>query len=123
VRVGFAPDGGWTAMLPARIGAARARSIQLLNTRLSAAEALTLGLAQSVGDDPAAAVADWLAQLADHDPGAIAATKRLLLDLPAIEARLEAERRAFLDRIELPEVRAAWPGFSPPWPNRAGSAT
>jgi len=122
VCVGFAPDGGWTAMLPARIGAARARSIQLLNTRLSAEEALTLDLAQSVGDDPAAATAEWLTQLADHDQGAIAATKRLLLDLPALEVGLEAERRAFLNRIDLPEVRAGMAAFLATLVERAGSA-
>ncbi|WP_209424867.1 enoyl-CoA hydratase/isomerase family protein [Pararhodobacter sp. SW119] len=110
VRVGFAPDGGWTAMLPARIGAARARAIQLLNTRLSAAEALQLNLAQSVSDDPGAVVDTWLAQLEGKDAGAMAATKRLLA--PAdLEAGLEAERRAFLARIETPEVRAGMQRF------------
>jgi 2-(1,2-epoxy-1,2-dihydrophenyl)acetyl-CoA isomerase len=111
VEMGFAPDGGWTAMLPARIGAAQARAIQLLNARLSAAEALELGLAQSVSDDPAAVTGDWLARMATHDAGAAAATKRLLLDLPALEARLDAERRAFLERIDLPEVRAGMNRF------------
>ena len=111
VRVGFAPDGGWTAMLPARIGAPRARAIQLLNTRLSAEDALELGLAQSASDDPSAVVADWLALLADHDAGAIAATKRLILDLPALEAALEAERQAFLERIETDAVRAGMQRF------------
>lgn len=105
VQVGFAPDGGWTAMLPARIGAHRARAIQLLNSRIPADEALVMGLAQSVGDDPAAVVADWLARLSDHDPGAVAAVKRLILDLPALEAGLEAERLAFLERIDLSETR------------------
>lgn len=111
VRVGFAPDGGWTAMLPARIGAARARAIQLLNSRIPADQALALGLAQAVGDDPADAVAGWLAQLGAHEPGAMAATKRLLLDLPALEAGLAAEERAFLERIDLPEVRRGMADF------------
>jgi 2-(1,2-epoxy-1,2-dihydrophenyl)acetyl-CoA isomerase len=110
VQVGFAPDGGWTAMLPARIGVARAREIQLLNTRLSADDALRLNLAQSVSDDPGAVVDNWLARLADHDAGAIAATKRLLA--PAdLEAGLEAERRAFLARIDTPDVRAGMQRF------------
>ncbi|MCW5773994.1 MAG: enoyl-CoA hydratase/isomerase family protein, partial [Rhodospirillaceae bacterium] len=33
VDVGFSPDGGWTAILPDRIGPARAREVQLLNQR------------------------------------------------------------------------------------------
>jgi enoyl-CoA hydratase/carnithine racemase len=91
-------------MLPHRIGAHRARAIQLLNTRISAEAAVDMGLAQSVGDDPGAVVADWLAQLSEHEPGSIAATKRLMLDLPALEAALEDERQAFVARIDLPET-------------------
>jgi 2-(1,2-epoxy-1,2-dihydrophenyl)acetyl-CoA isomerase len=111
VRVGFAPDGGWTAMLPGRVGAARARAIQLLNTRLSAEDALDLGLAQSVGDEPGVVVADWLAQLSDHDAGTIAATKGLIRDLPALETGLEAELQAFLKRIETEAVRGGMQRF------------
>lgn len=109
--VGFAPDGGWTAMLPQRIGAGRARAAQLLNSRLGAGDALALGLAQAVSDDPATVAEGWLARLAAHDPGAMAVTKRLTRDLPALEAALEAERLAFLDRIGLPEVRAGMARF------------
>jgi len=109
--VGFAPDGGWTAMLPARIGAHRAREIQLLNRRVSADEALAMGLAQAVADDPASVAADWLATLGTHVPGAMAVAKRLTTDLPALEAALEAERAAFVARIETGEVRAGMARF------------
>lgn len=109
--VGFAPDGGWTAMLPGRIGVGRARAAQLLNARIGADEALGLGLAQSVSDDPDAVIEGWLARLAGHDAGSMAASKRLTWDLPALEAALDAERRAFLDRIDLPEVRAGMERF------------
>ncbi len=103
--VGFAPDGGWTAMLPARIGAHRARAIQLLNQRISADQALTLGLAQAVNDDPGVVIGDWLSTLRGHIPGALAITKRLTVDLPALETALDAERAAFVERIETDEVR------------------
>ena len=103
--VGFAPDGGWTAMLPARIGAHRAREIQLLNQRISADQALGLGLAQSVSDSPATATAGWLTTLRGHIPGAMAITKRLTTDLSALETALETERAAFVERIETDEVR------------------
>lgn len=43
--VGFGPDGGWTALLPDRIGTARAIATQALNRRIGAMEALGLGLA------------------------------------------------------------------------------
>jgi hypothetical protein len=82
VRVGFAPDGGWTAMLPARIGARRARAIQLLNTRLSALRRAALGT-RPVGQRRSGRGGGRLAGPAsDHDPGAMAATKRLTRDLP-----------------------------------------
>lgn len=104
-QVGFAPDGGWSAMLPDRIGPHRARAILLLNSRISADEALAMGLVHSVGKAPAAAIARWLEELSLHGPGAMAAAKRLIADLPALEAALEAERAAFLARIETPEAR------------------
>ncbi|RME62675.1 MAG: enoyl-CoA hydratase/isomerase family protein, partial [Alphaproteobacteria bacterium] len=46
-RLGFAPDGGWTALLPQRIGRARAAAWQIVNRRISAAEALATGLADA----------------------------------------------------------------------------
>lgn len=103
--VGFAPDGGWTAMLPARIGTHRAREIQLLNQRITAAQALAMGLAQAVSDDPPAVTDDWLGRLRGHVPGAMAITKRLTIDLQALETALDAERAAFVERIETDEVR------------------
>ncbi|MFN3953292.1 MAG: enoyl-CoA hydratase/isomerase family protein [Pararhodobacter sp.] len=110
-RVGFAPDGGWTALMPARIGPARARAVQLLNQRIPADEALALGLVQAVCDDVDARIAGWLAQLEGHVPGAMAATKALMCDLPALEAALEAERAAFVERIELAEVQEGMARF------------
>jgi 2-(1,2-epoxy-1,2-dihydrophenyl)acetyl-CoA isomerase len=47
--IGFAPVGGWTAMLPKRIGPARAIEIQALNMRIDADTALLLGLASRIG--------------------------------------------------------------------------
>jgi len=109
--VGFAPDGGWTAMLPARIGAHRARAWQMLNTRVSAADARSLGLADAVTDDPDAQIDTWLAAILAHDPGALADTRRLTTDLPALQSALEAERAAFIARIASPGARAGMDRF------------
>lgn len=109
--VGFAPDGGWTAMLPARIGARHARALQLLNTRLGAEQALSLGLADAVTAEPAARIDAWLAAILAHDPGTLADTRRLTTDLPALEAALEAERSAFVARIASPGSRAGMDRF------------
>ncbi len=48
VDVGFAPDGGWVAMLPDRIGQSRAKEVQFLNSHINADTALRWGLANSV---------------------------------------------------------------------------
>lgn len=110
-QVGFAPDGGWTAMLPDRIGPHRARALLLLDSRISADEALAMGLAHSVSDAPAAAIERWLGSLSLHGPGAMAVAKRLIADLPALEIALEAEREAFLARIDTTEAREGMARF------------
>lgn len=109
--VGFAPDGGWTAMLPARIGAQRARALQMLNTRLAAADAHALGLADAVTDAPDAQIDAWLAVILAHDLGTLADTRHLTTDLPALSAGLEAERTAFVARIASPGARAGMDRF------------
>ncbi|KAB2841827.1 MAG: enoyl-CoA hydratase/isomerase family protein, partial [Burkholderiales bacterium] len=44
VSAGFAPDGGWTAILPRRIGASRVAACLYANRAIRAEEALALGL-------------------------------------------------------------------------------
>lgn len=109
--VGFAPDGGWTAVLPERIGAGRAQAWLLSNRRLSAAEAVAAGLAEAVDPEPEARA---LALLDRGDAGAAIAAKALVWDGPRraeVTRRLAAETAAFLDRIDRPEVRAGMARF------------
>lgn len=110
-QVGFSPDGGWTAMLPARIGVQRAREIQLLNQRVSAQEALQLGLAAACVEAEAldATIEGWLEKLKTMQPGSIASTKALLVDDYA--AGLEAELRNFLTLIDGEEAEAGMTRF------------
>lgn len=116
VEVGFSPDGGWTAILPDRIGSGRAREIQLLNRRLGAEEALALGLVTSVVEADALdeRIGQWIRTLDAKVAGSLAATKAGLLP-PARRSRyrdgLEGERRAFVARIALPEVQAGMARF------------
>jgi 2-(1,2-epoxy-1,2-dihydrophenyl)acetyl-CoA isomerase len=107
--VGFAPDGGWAALLPERIGAARAMSIQALNERILAPEALRLGLADKIcaADGLDAVIEAWLETLAPKKLQTLRATKRLIrgeADLERLRKRLEAERRAFVELIARPET-------------------
>jgi len=103
--MGFAPDGGWTAMLPGRIGAQAARRWMILDTRISADEAVALGLADAVTPHPSAKIDAWLAAILAQDAGTVADVRRLTTDLPALHHALEAERAAFVARIDTPSAR------------------
>jgi len=103
-RMGFAPDGGWTALMPERIGRARTARWLALDERIDAETALAIGLADRVVDTDGleTAVSDMLVRIAPLD-ATLAATARRLLDKqvagPDIAGRLDNERREFLDRI------------------------
>jgi len=104
-QVGFAPDGGWTALLPERIGAGAALD-WLLSDRRADAEALVgLGLARKTSAEPEAAAEALL----DHQAtDALIAAKRLIWDearRKAFEARLASELETFIQRIVAPGVR------------------
>ena len=118
-RVGFAPDGGWTALLPEQVGAHRALAMQVENRRLDARAALDLGLADHVvpaaGLEPALQAV--LAAIAGTVPGALQAAKRLIWDptrLARVAARLEAEQAAFAARISCPQTVAGMAAFLGP---------
>lgn len=116
VEVGFAPDGGWTAMLPDRIGAARAVEIQAVNRRIDAHEARELGLATRVvaSDALDAAVSEVIETLRAKDKKSLEATRRLVWDetrRATIATRLEAERTAFCDLVGRAEVSSDMKSF------------
>ena len=107
--VGFAPDGGWTAILPRRIGEARALEIQLLNRRIDAWRAHALGLVSSVAapDEFAQTVAKTVETLCGKSAGTLTATRALIRSperREEIARALEAERQLFVERIALPDV-------------------
>lgn len=116
VDVGFAPDGGWTALLPERIGPARAAAIQLLNRRIGPDEAVALGLASTAvaEDELGAAVDAWLATLRGKVPASLAATRALLMGperRAAIADGLARERDHFLSLIETDATEAGMARF------------
>jgi 2-(1,2-epoxy-1,2-dihydrophenyl)acetyl-CoA isomerase len=112
VDVGFSPDGGWTALLPQRIGALRAGAVQLLNQPVDAHTALLWGLATHHDDDPGARARKIATDIADKRPGSVARTRRLLAgDLDDVAARLDAELDSFVAQIDTPEATAGMAAF------------
>lgn len=116
VDVGFAPDGGWTALLPEHIGATRAAAIQLLNRRIAPEDAVALGLATAVvpAEQLDAQIAEWIGTLRTKARSSLAATRALLMPpwrAAAIRAGLEREREHFLDLIDSPQAEAGMARF------------
>ena len=103
--VGFSPDGGWTALLPAIIGRNRARAVQLLNQAVTAEQALEWGLATAYADSAELepALTELCDSLRNKKAGSIHNTRRLLR--PAdLESRLDEEKRRFLAQIATDEA-------------------
>lgn len=114
VTVGFSPDGGWTALLPERIGRARALEIQLLNRTLSAEQALSYGLVQELvqPEELAQQAAAMAAAIAAKKRGSVARTLRLMRpDTQRVATALEAERQSFLEQIESDEAHRGMAEF------------
>lgn len=102
--VGFGPDGGWTALLPDRIGTARALAIQYRNTRIGAVEAVEMGLAAGMG--AAVELGDmidkWVSDLGQGFAQTHQATRQNIWDdlrREAVRRRLDQEKTRFLDLI------------------------
>jgi 2-(1,2-epoxy-1,2-dihydrophenyl)acetyl-CoA isomerase len=115
-KVGFGPDGGWTALMPERVGTARAMAVQALNQRIGAAEALRLGLATAVvapaGLD--ATVDGWAEEIVAKSAPSLAAARRGIWDeerIGAVRRRLDAERARFVALIDRPETIAGMRRF------------
>jgi enoyl-CoA hydratase/carnithine racemase len=112
--VGFSPDGGWTAMLPAIIGPRRAAEVLLCNLTISAEQAVTWGLANRVVSagrirgEALSVARDIVAQ----QPGSIRHAKRLLaLAYGDLAARLQTERARFVEQMGTEEARQGITAF------------
>lgn len=106
--VGFGPDGGWTAMLPAIIGPKRAAEVLMCNLTVTAEQAVIWGLASRLvpGERIRQEALRVARDIAAKKRGSIGHTKRLLR--PAygnLAARLEDERGRFAAQIGSEQAR------------------
>jgi len=118
-KMGFAPDGGWTALMPERIGTARTGAWLTLDARISAVAAFEMGVVDRLADADSFQVSlDKLVNtLAAHDPLVTTISRRLLHDQSAsdgLDARLDRERAAFCELLVRPETRARMAAFLAP---------
>jgi 2-(1,2-epoxy-1,2-dihydrophenyl)acetyl-CoA isomerase len=122
ISIGLMPDGGGTLLLPALVGPGRALEYLMLGTRLDAALALELGLANSVvpSADLDTEAARLAALLAEGPPLALAAVKRSVragLAGGGLDAALDREKAGQLALLASQDVRegvAAWLERRPP---------
>ncbi len=99
---GFCPDGGWTASMADLLGSRRTAAALLLNRSITAKDALDWGLATDLApaDQVLARALALASKIAGYAPGTMRYAKRLLAhDSASLAARLEAERRGFLELV------------------------
>lgn len=112
--VGFAPDGGWTALMPAVIGPARASEALLTNRTIAADQAVEWGLATRVVAAPEIRfeALDTARRIAGHVRGAVGHIKaRMRSDLTTIAQGLEDERQRFIRQVVTDEAREGMARF------------
>lgn len=121
--VGFAPDGGWTALLPEIIGPKHAAAILHQNLQIDANQAVQMGIAQHIAeheDVTAKAHAIALELASVPNIAALIAAKQLIWTkdrLSVVEAGLDAETQAFIDLFNQPHMPTTLDNFRP---SRAG---
>ena len=112
--VGFSPDGGWTALLPAVIGLKRTGEILMRNGSITAEQAVAWGLASRIvpADGIREEALSTAQELAAMKTGSIGHTKATLgPGCNDVEARLEAERTRFVQQIMTAEARQGIEAF------------
>jgi enoyl-CoA hydratase/carnithine racemase len=126
VRVGIVPGGGATQLLARRVGEARAKDLILTGRRLSAAEALEMGIVARVvaREALAAATAELAAELCRASPVAAREAKRAVglgLGL-ALEQGIEIEDLAWRRAVATQDRREGIAAFAdkrePEWKGR-----
>jgi enoyl-CoA hydratase/carnithine racemase len=80
IRIGRYSGGGDTVMLPRVVGTGRALHLLWSGDSISGEQALAIGLADELADDPPAAAMELARKIAGKNPSAIALTKRAVYE-------------------------------------------
>jgi enoyl-CoA hydratase/carnithine racemase len=114
VDLGLVPEAGSTMLLPQLVGHRRAADLLYTGRFFSAAEALEMGLVNSIVEAEvlAAAAADTAQALAAKPPRALRRTKALLRSpVEPLADRMLVEGRAFVEQLASPEFAEAKAAF------------
>ena len=113
--IGLSPDGGTSWLLPRVVGLRRAQEMILANRRVTADEALTMGIIIQMADDDAldGVVAAIVARLASAPTAALGRSRRLSLESSSrgLPGHLEQEAPAIAISARSEEGRTGIAGF------------
>jgi enoyl-CoA hydratase/carnithine racemase len=114
VDLALVPEAASSLLMQARIGYVRSFAMFALGEKVDARTALAWGLANKVLPSPELGEAAMAAAqaIAKRPPGAVLATKRLMRDQAAMQARMALEGEAFEERLRSPEAREAFTAFA-----------
>lgn len=113
-RIGLHPGGGCTWMLTRRIGSANTAAALFGGDVICAADALRLGIAQEIADDPQARAADLAATWSRRDPKLMADIKRsvAIASTSGLDESLDFESWAQAESLASAEFAAFAARFS-----------
>src|SRR3954454_7558129 len=122
IRWGLAPDSGGTLLLTPLIGLDRAMELCATGRRVSGEEAVAMGLATSLADDPRTAALELARTIAGRSPEAVGSVVRLLrlgrprFDQAALIAERDEMNRTIGSASQREAVAAARDGRDPVFP-------
>ena len=114
VNLALAPEAASSALLPARIGHARAYAMFALGEAVDGKTAAAIGLANAALPRAEVRARAWAAAeaLAARPLESLCATKRLMRDAEAIGALMNREAGVFAERLKSPEAAEAFQAFA-----------
>ena len=125
VNLALVPEAASSLLLPACIGHARAFSMFVMGEAVDGHTAVAWGIANAAV--PAAGLRERARAAAEaiaaKPPEAVAKTRALMRDEPAVVARMERENAHFLEQLKSPEAREALTAFAEKRPPNFGEVS